>query len=199
MQPHDLPTPSAPPQPAPPPKKSNYGRYAMSLVLLVVVIGSVTWVVQYLPSRGPKKIELPTDDKKPLLAFSSVVANWGNKDGYPFKEFESGDKGFYDFLIKSANGQDVEVVQYSSDCDCTSVQACAIEGDELQRLDKMQREKPGEPLEYTQKPDWQNLPNAKTPQTPARVLVKGNGGGVVRVLWATRKSPGLELRISPHI
>src|SRR6266851_8337 len=118
MQPHDLSTPTG----SKPPSKSALTRSALTLVLLVLVVGGIAWVVQYLPSRGVKVDQPPAPVGKKLLAFRSTVALWRKmpetakdsknddkkKDAKqepvgagemedPVKDVEPGTKGHYDF------------------------------------------------------------------------------------------------------
>ena len=187
MQPQDLSTPT--------PKKGNYARNAMSLLLMVAVIGGLAWVAQYLNSwRITADKPAPPTDDKPLMVFARQVAQWGP---FPFKEFESGTQGRYDFLFKNILGQDIELVHFETTCDCTSVKACALSAEEFKRADEQQQAKPGETPTYAQEPAWQDLPS--DPLKSAHVLVKAGEGGVVSVRWTARKSAGQELNLKPKI
>ena len=73
MQPHDTPSRS---------RIGGASNYVIAIVLLVAMIGGLAWVAQYLPSRTKNtQVEDPTKDsnKKPLVSFNSVVAQWGDK------------------------------------------------------------------------------------------------------------------------
>jgi hypothetical protein len=141
-----------------------------------------------------------------------VQANWSNKkldasaekNEVPvFKEVEKGSKGHYDFLFKNTAGQDVEVVGYVSNCDCASMEACAVDPAAWASLKKQQDEKPADELAYATAPTWKELVKhpewEKNRDASKRVLVKAGEGGVVRVRWNATKSPGQTLAVTPAV
>ena len=160
----------------PTPPRSSALRYALALTLLVAAIGGIAWVAQFLPSWNKKKERPgPPPPVAALLNFPRTVAQWDNKkpedeeSGDPLqakekhvpKEFEFGAEGHYDFPFKNISGEEVELVQFLSDCDCTNVQVCAVPMAEWTKLAEQQRLKPGDPLTYTSKPAWQELQNSR--------------------------------------
>lgn len=204
--------PPIPPRPA---ARSPVLKYAISLVLLVAVIGGIAWVVQYLPSwnRRQKVDRDPPPPLTQLLQFPRWVALWDeqkpaaeNKDGVPLgeknlpREVEFGTPGHYDFPFKNLSGQDVEVLHYFSTCDCTSVRACVLPMAQVVKLVEQQKLKPGEDLTYDADPAWVDLPNHREPMDVKKgVTVKADEGGVVRVRWTVKKRPGEVMKIMPEI
>ena len=206
------PQPTVKPAGSKPPAKNNTLRYAITLVLVVAVVGGIAWVIQYLPSRGQKPPPAdPSAAKKKMLAFErGGIAEWGtvieDADGkkfYPMKDVEPGDVGYYDFLFKNVSGGDLEIVSYYSSCDCTNVKACVLSASEWAKLEAAQRKNPAENLPYSQPPKFVEL--SKDPERKGMPLVKSNlevkadEGGVVRIEWNANKSGGLELKLRPMV
>jgi hypothetical protein len=188
-------------------------RYAVSLMLLVGIIGGIAWVAQYLPTWNvPKKdVPLPAPEKGGL-AFARAIAQWyppkaGEKksgedapsaaDQFPFKDFEQGTTGHYDFLFKNVSETDIDIVFYTSDCDCNSIEVATLPGSEADRLLKLHNENPGEPSPYTKEPEMKKLGREVLSETTIRI--KAGDGGVVRINFNAKKSPGQELRVQPRI
>ncbi|MBM3994677.1 MAG: DUF1573 domain-containing protein [Planctomycetes bacterium] len=202
-------------------------RYAVALIVLVAIVGSIAWLVQYLPSRTQIQPTGPTkpDAEKRRLAFlrdvtadgrTITIALWGKtyaevkkdtspnaKDAFPFKFVETGDRGFYDFLFKNTSDADVEIISYFSSCDCTGVEACSVSNTAWETLAKAHKEKPAEPLEYSEKPSWKKLHLDRnrdgTPEQKPDLIIKPNEGGVIRVHWNVNKSAGSPFGIEPMI
>jgi hypothetical protein len=181
-------------------------RYAVSLVLMVAIIGGTAWVAQHLQRWQAVAKPAPQRDKE-LVRFAleatdvggqiHVRAIWNKTGPNPYREFEPGDIGHYDFLFKNILDQDIELVHYSSTCDCASMVACALPMAEVERLSKFFEQKPGDPLPYQTEPKWEELP--RDPLKPIHLKVKANEGGVVRVRWTAKKSAGSELRVNPSV
>lgn len=184
-------------QTSPAAKAGSLARYAVSLALLVAIIGGIAWVVQYLPRWQSVAKPAPPAREKELVQFVTKVAIWSKTDPNPYREFEPGDVGHYDFLFKNVLGQDIEVVHYSSTCDCASMSACSLPMAEEERLDKVFQQKPGDPLPFQSEPKWEQLP--KDPLKAIHLKVKANDGGVVRVRWTTKKAAGAGLNVNPQV
>src|SRR5262245_16230506 len=97
-------------------RPGNYTRYAVSLILLIAIIGGIAYIAQQLPQWRPdpkKDLPQPQISGKSLLGFARFVAQWSNKpfvppkedatpkEFFPFKDFEQGKSGHYDFLFKN--------------------------------------------------------------------------------------------------
>jgi hypothetical protein len=210
MQPNDLPTSTG----SKPPSKKNLTRSALTLVVLVVIVGGIAWVVQYLPSRGrPVQPAKDPSTGKKVLAFERPVAVWRKKpatsnavpaeglENDPYKDVETGTSGHYDFLFKNLSGTEIEILFFVSTCDCASVKACVLPSQEWKRVNKEQEDKPGEPLDYATAPSWLVLPkgSAGEPAKKPIVVVGPDEGGAVRVEWIANKpdlnvQPGLAFR-----
>lgn len=182
-------------------------RYAVSLALMVAIIGGVAWVVQYLPRWQAVQKPAAVPREKELVRFALGIANaagqvqvrafWNKADPMGFREYEPGDFGHYDFLFKNYLGEDIELTYYSSSCDCASMLACVLPSAEAERLGKIQAEDPGAELSYQVEPKWEELP--RDPLRPIHLVVKANEGGAVRVRWAARRTPGSGLRVEPSV
>jgi hypothetical protein len=199
-------------------RRGGVSRYVVTIVLLVLVIAGIAWVAQYLPSVSRTKAP-PEPPRERLLAFTPEVAVWrtekmirtkeetpptdgakeprGAKDVGYFMEYETETTGHYDFIFKNISSGNVEVLWYTSACDCASVQICQVADDEFERISKYQKEQPGEPLPYAKEPTWKDLP--KDTSKASTVTLKQGEAGVVRIGWAARKAPGLPLNVSPGV
>ena len=185
-------------------------RYGLTLGLLMLIVGGIAWMVQYLPSRGPQvspnKVE--ATDKK-LLTFVRDVAQWGTKaededkqSSPKYKDLEPLTKGYYDFLFENDFGQAVVVDQYWSSCSCTSVKVGLLPPEEWERVHKVHRETPGEPLPYAKELEWLALTSSHAPGHEANKenqLVKAGEKGVIRVEWSTRETVGQILDVRPTV
>lgn len=189
------------------PRRHSVARWALPLILLVLVVGGIAWLVQNIPNWRTKTVTpTPANDDKPLLVFASKIAIWesppekaGKDDkeqAYVYKEFENGAKGHYDFFFRNVSSGEVEVGLISTSCDCASVQACVLPMDEWERASKLQQEKPGDSITYTQEPTWHEL-SADASKKP--MLIKPNEVGVVRAQWIARKPAGQNLNLQPAI
>lgn len=231
MEPTNSPAPTPPPTPdhaafregrppassRPAPARSSMLRYALSLGLLIAVIGVIAWVVQYLPSRTktPKKVESAQASIVRLLDFPRYQAQWDVPQADPKqddlsakeinlpKEVEYGTEGFYDFPFKNISGKEVEMIYYATTCDCTSVRGCALPMAEVNKAIEDQTKKPGEPVHYSPEPDWVNLSMDRAfqshPESAKVIKVPADGGGVVRVRWTVKKTPGQFLKLTPTV
>ncbi len=195
------------------PRKSSFMRYAVSLALIVVVIGGIAWVAQFLPRWTQTRTVTPRGNTgaKTLLEFARTMAQWSEKPPEPdskevaWREVEPGQKGYYDFPFKNIAGEAVEINYYTSSCDCASVQVCALDAAEWERVSKAQADKPAEPLVFAAEPVWQDL--VKEPewsklgsdvQKQKRLTVASDQGGLVRVRWVA-KSAGQEMKVMPVV
>src|SRR5437868_2446941 len=95
-------------------RPGNIGRNVVGVLLLVAIIGGFAWIAQYLPS-WTKKPENPNPvidpSEKPALVFTRAIAQWypprvgarkegegpSPEDEFPYKDFEQGADGYYDF------------------------------------------------------------------------------------------------------
>lgn len=190
-------------------------NYVIPIVALVLVVGGLAWVAQYLPNTKKETVRSdPAPTGKKLVAFTLVTAQWEKTPANESKDdkqkpelnskyVETGDKGHYDFFFKNLYEQDIEAAYFTSDCDCTSVRACVLPNDEWDRLVKIQTEKPGEDLSYTSEPTWHDLAPASArnprPFKGTALPIKSGERGVIRVSWLAKKGAGQKLNIAPHV
>jgi hypothetical protein len=189
--------------------KSNFSRYVIPLVALVVIVGGIAWVAQYLPSWN-KKGEVPPPPPKNLVDFRFRVALWQKKrddfkpkEGEPalelVRDVEIGSHGHYDFPFKNTSGKDLEVISFISTCDCSSVKVGIVSASEWERLAALQDEKPGEDLTYTVEPTWLELGKEGAPEKKKTIPVKADERGFVRIEWHAKKAMGEDLNLRPAI
>jgi hypothetical protein len=190
--------------------KGGFTRYLLPLALLVATIGGIAWVAQQLPKWKDTK-SAPTGPRtKALLEFTRKAAQWGKtpENGEAKiepKDYEPGAKGHYDFPFKNVTNEDVEVVYYASSCDCTSVQAVALDASEWSRVNAQSLAAPGDEITYNAKPAWVDLIRdidwrkaSPSAQKEKAILIKPGAGGVVRVHWVA-KSAGSVLNVTPKV
>jgi hypothetical protein len=186
-------------------------RYGLTLALLILIVGGIAWVIQYLPSRGLKTPAAKVDatDKR-LLVFVRDVAQWGTREDEEgkqnspkYKDLEPGTKGHYDFLFKNDFGHDIVMDQFWNGCTCAEVKAGVLPAEEWERLRKIYLEKPNELLPYAPEPAWISLVSSKLPVVPGvkneSLLVKAGEGGVARVEWSVRDNVGQALDVHPIV
>ena len=193
--------------------------YVIPIVALVLVVGGLAWVAQYLPNtkKGVVRPDPPPADKK-LVSFTLTTAEWEKRQpapdketkepkeqpaSDPFRHVETGDKGHYDFFFKNLDEHNIEASYFASDCDCTSVKACVLPTDEWDRLAKAQAEKPGEDLSHSSELKWHQMPpdparNPGAAREPG-LAVKSGQRGVIRVEWHAKKTAAQELKIRPQV
>ena len=213
MQPHDMSTPtgSKPPSKDAAPRSVLTVAFMSTVVLVVLMVGFIAWVIQYLPSRG-KNVSLPAPSPlaKKLLVFERPEALWRKKPAVqkkdagpddmedPFKYVENGTSGHYDFPFKNKSEQKIEILSFVTTCDCTSVKTCLLAAEEWERVNKEQDAKPGKPLAYAKEPSWLELPKkpaGELAKKPSLVVEPGEGG-VVRVEWVANKP---DLSVQPAL
>lgn len=185
----------------PKPAGRSVMRYAISLLVLVAVVGGLAWVTQYLPGWRPAKKADPPPSNDKLLAFVREIARWTNREdpeGNPEeKDYSPGDKGHYDFLFENTSGHEVLLLYYLTSCECAGVKVAAVPASDWDRLKGEHEAKPGEPLAYAKEPDWASLPSKQTEEPALRV---GPGvKGVVRVEWQAKSNIGARIPLKPFI
>src|SRR6516164_9040551 len=89
MQPHDMSKPigSNPPSKNAAPRSLLTVAFVSTLVLVVLIVGFIAWVIQYLPSRGKNvSVPPPPPQGKILLVFERPEALWRNKPAVQKKD-----------------------------------------------------------------------------------------------------------------
>lgn len=190
---------------AAPPGKSKSGRVAVTVAVLMLVIGGIAWVVQYLPSYK----KLPEQNKgtvkkerRDLLRFAdakdgeikNIKAVWDPRDeDYAF-EVEHGSRGSYDFYFENSYAGSVQIGLESTSCDCSDVKVALLSSSELKtKFDQLEsRRRAGERDSIFSEQDlpWVVLDKIKGFTVPE------NGKGLVRIGWHARKAEGARLRLN---
>lgn len=186
------------------PQKGFFSRFVLPLILLMLIVGGIAWVAQYLPNT--RTIEKKTSSAvrdKPLIAFERQLASWETDAAGDmiasknFKEFEPGMKGYYDFPFRSDSDEDAEIVLESTGCDCSSILACILPEKEWNRVKEAQDKNPGSPLPYAEEPTWTDLSADRI--NKIHFPVKPKDLGIVRVQWTARKAPGQDLNLQAQL
>jgi hypothetical protein len=199
MSPHDI---TAGPKP-----RSSTGKYVVSVTLLVLVVGGIAWIAQYLPAWRSQDILPPPPPTTKLITFPREIASWhaetkSKEKTNPteptdqFTYIEPGTKGHYDFLFQNPSEVDAELVYCATGCDCASVKVCVLSAEEWTAVNKQQVAAPGKDLDYSTPPAWQSLPRDEKSATGNHLPVKAGGHGVLRVEW-TAGNAGSVLKVGP--
>lgn len=180
--------------------KSNAGRIAVTIAALVLVIGGIAWVVQYLP--GKQLAQKSNDDsgrkiRTELLRFPEVKAVWDPKDEEYAFEVERDSRGSYDFYFENNHAGEVRLGLESTSCDCSDVKAALLATSELKSRwnDLESRRRQGDRGAVFSDKDlaWTVLDKINGMTVPE------NGKGLVRVGWYARKAEGTRLRLNVKV
>jgi hypothetical protein len=179
----------------------------LSIVLLVVIVGGITWLTQFLPSRGivaplpPVKGD-ERDKGKEVLSYSRPEGQFGTLHGIwerdasgketPYMlENENGVAGYYDFPFRNVLGAPAEMELLESACDCSSAEVCVLPDQEWQKINAVWVKTPWIPVSLTTEPTWHQLTGS------SGVKIPEDGRGLLRVHWRTRnKAHGHQLNIN---
>ncbi|MBM4071175.1 MAG: hypothetical protein FJ271_19900 [Planctomycetes bacterium] len=171
--------------------KSNSGRIAVTVAVLMLVIGGIAWVVQFLP--GKQRVVPPPPPDQELLRFPEVKAVWDPKDEEYAFEVERDDRGSYDYYFENAYPGSVQLGLESTSCDCSDVKVGLLASTELlsrwQKLETRRRNGERDAVFSDNDLTWLPLDKIKGVTVPAQ------GTGLLRVGWHARKPEGNQLRL----
>jgi hypothetical protein len=200
---------------------------ALMLALLVLVIGGIAWVVQFLPNwrareKGDEYLNA-VNKAMPgkLIKFREpgpgIRACWepriedkirmfGEDDyvGY-HKEFEHRAHGHYDFSFENTSPDTAEIGLLETNCDCSRIEVAVLPQESWYEWEKslsgwegaQSRKKYG----LLDRPEPAHNISWQVIQVKdeSGVVVPGHGKGILRVSWEGRKQVYEKLRLSPVI
>jgi hypothetical protein len=111
-------------------------RVLLPIIVVVGLVGGVTFMTQYAPPAPPKARPKPTRDPEaprvfqgPSLVVPERVAVWDSRDiGYQ-QEFEVGSKGRFDFWAANGYGVPTRVFLKTKSCTCADVEVGTVDAD----------------------------------------------------------------------
>ncbi len=172
--------------------RSLAGRYLLLGAALVLVVGAIAWVTQWMPNWRSTNVTPPPppkNDKAAGMRFLFTQAMW-DKDPEYLREYEKDVHGHYDFPFGNFSDQPQELGLLRSNCDCASVDVTLQPEEEVRRyVEALAKDPIG-----AKAPDW-------TWQTLARdeykgIVVPPQSKGLVRINWKGRKEAGQRLNLS---
>jgi hypothetical protein len=176
------------------PKPRSLGRLVvLPLLIFVVMVGGITWVVQYLPSKGPKTTSKAGGPKKPAaVEFRETQAVWDPKNPEAVAELEYRTNGQYDFPFKNVADGPAELGLLRANCTCSRVEYCLLPAEEFAAYQK-RRQAVGPPYKGVEPGGkFHDMPKSET----TGIEVPAGYGGVVRLHWEGRKSEREALRLT---
>lgn len=169
---------SAPPPVSPQSGPSSgriFSRVVLPLILLVLVIGGIAWVTQYMPAaKKPDTTNQPAQSEELLIKFDEVRSIWDPDDKEYARETESTVAGHYDFPFENPTDETVLLGALDVSCTCSQVEAALV------------------PADQKGKPDFDKL-SWRPLEAPGRFDVKKTievppkGRGAIRVGWKEGK------------
>jgi len=111
-------------------------RVLLPIIVVLGLVGGVTFMTQYAPPAPPKVRPKPVRDpdaprvfQGPSLLLPERVAVWDSHDvGYQ-QEFEVGSKGHFDFWAANAYGVPTRVFLKTKSCTCADVEFGTVDAD----------------------------------------------------------------------
>jgi hypothetical protein len=176
-------------------------RYIALVVLVLGIIGLLTWVTQSLPNTKVPNV-IPDgqkgDNVKPVLFFTRVPGPFGDvltavwdKDPAYILETERNVEGHYYFPFRNVLGAEAEMEMESADCDCTQADIGLLPAPEWAKVEKAWLEKPWV-KPFTDEPTWIKL--KKNEHTG--IKVPADAHGLLRITWKGRKGIGETLKLT---
>jgi hypothetical protein len=180
----------------------------LTVGLILVVVGGLTWVGQYMPSwkkrqQGVADPIKPGTDQK-VLEFSPRSSRQPGEVSAVFERDESGDDtgyvlevergvlGHYYFPFRNGLGAAAEMGLKDQVCNCSESAVCILPADEWKKIDDLLTKTPwADPFSENKGLKWTELVRDEK----TGIVVPSNGHGVIRVSWKGRKDPGIPLDI----
>lgn len=170
--------------------KRHAGRVAVTITVLVLVIGGIAWVVQYLP--GKQQVVAPLPDSE-LVRFPEIKAVWDPKDEEYAFEVERDSRGSYDYYFENVHAGNVQIGLEMTSCDCSDVKVALLNSSDLrsrwQELEARRRKGDRDAVFSDMDLTWTPLDKFKGITLPEQ------GKGLLRVGWHARKGEGSQLRL----
>jgi len=203
----ERPLPSAPPESAPQvPSIAEGGsrpmRWAVPLVLFVIIIGGIAWLAQNMANwrdKEPRAVAAVTAD---LFQFPIFYSHWEKPPEKPIdkdpdfpvvyvREYERGEEGKYWYPFQNLTDHAVTLGLGFTSCDCSRLEAALISETEYLQIKKQLGEDFNPDL--AENPAWQWQP-LKVTEVDGFDVPPG-GHGLLRMSWTARKEPGSTLNL----
>lgn len=188
--------------------RDGQSRIVLPTILVIVAIGGIAFVTQYLPSwRGTSKTA-NQNTATIFITFPHPTAIWSKSDLALFNrdddkppplrppyrlEMEKGQFGHYDFTFFNIGKEDAELGLQKKGCDCSEVKICVLPRETVEKhfQDELAQGNWIGPPDTGDAFPWRDLPVSKT----EGVVIPAGKGGLIRLTWQARKEPGQDLRL----
>jgi hypothetical protein len=160
------------------------------LVMLLIVIGVIAWVTQWLPSRGGKGDAARSDNPTPAVQFAYDRSTWIHDPDYtdtgdpqrPYlKLFEFGVNGYYDYLFDNITNAEAELGVSETTCKCSHIEVCLLTPSQIAAY-KAAFDKPlPPPPEALTNVGWEELKVDR--EFRKSLKVPAHAKGVLRLHW----------------
>lgn len=186
------PLPSGPAEPPPIARPGQTFRYVLPAAIFVVVVGTIAWVTQFMPTWRTKAetVVAPTPKSSSVIKFAITKAIWDKEDEEYALEQEKGTEGHFDFPFENVASEPGEVGLQRTSCDCTHLEVCLVSDAEWEpyRQELVKNPQTAKAGNWT----WHKLASNES----RGFEVPGRAKGFIRVGWHGRKDSGSRLRLS---
>jgi hypothetical protein len=195
-----------------PSPKSVLSTYVLPVVLFVVVVGGITWVIQFMPNWRAASTTggTTTQTNREVLRFGPgnrttgnvIKAVWEFKEGKDeisgpeesgyFREFEKAEgDGHYFIPFTNVLGEPAVFGLQQTACDCSSAAVCLLPEAQWQEIDAALARTPWLQPAFPVEPNWFKLDKLDV----KGITIPAGARGLLRVTWHGLKSPGEELKV----
>ncbi len=175
-------------------KSSTFQRVVLPTGAIIIAIGVISFLVQYMPNWRTAPPKKQTPDRVAPLKFANqrgpvAFAVWGptQEDAQYSLECEQGEQYSYDYLFHNTSGGDAEIILNKMQCGCSSLKASILPKEKATEYFRDRQNKG----EWLGKPDdsleWTEF--AKGKGKKGVVIPKGQSG-LVRLGWEARGGIG---------
>jgi hypothetical protein len=201
----------------PPARAKSPLRYAVPLILFVLIIGGLAWLLQNMPAwRARPPVAAPQKGPEVVVQFTHqvgenfIMAMWevpsekmlkqkGDKETKPppvyEREMEPGSEGRYLFPFQNVTQQAAELGMAAKSCDCANLHVAVISKDEWQQLNEAVRKDPGQDMAENPSWTWQALENSQD----RGVILPADAVAVLRMTWHNRRPVGDKLNLHVNL
>jgi hypothetical protein len=174
-------------------------RWVLPAALFAASVAAIAWIAVNLPrgaTKPPPPAPPPTPSTEPPVAlhFPRTRAIWDANDPDYAKECESDIDDHYDFPFLNPTDKTMRLGLSRTSCDCTKVSVTSLAAEIVKTFDE--RGKRG-PVIFPVDESW-TWTALKESETEG-VEIPPRGGGVVRIIWNSRKPSGSALNLRPRL
>jgi hypothetical protein len=176
-------------------------QIALALVVVVFLVGGVTFVSQYQTIGSGTPVPLPTEQsagKALELTFPVSIKKWEPKSE---GEFEKEKPGHYDYWFENHNDVSLELGVLAKSCHCAEVALCVLEPSKLEQCKKWYYANACAETVSGCMGAWSTLAQTAvqtagfdipwqdtTPNAQKGFIVGPKSGGIVRINWGGKKA-----------